>query len=74
MTTTTRAIPIDVERRVRAMTKADRRTWLRAHGWTQLGYSGSGSWVRPSQPAHFYTLAAAIRTALTEEQNQRAAS
>jgi hypothetical protein len=66
----------DVEAQARAMTKPERRAYLRAHGWTRLSRHGSETWLHPSHsgwrgPANgdrgFYTLAAAIRAALAEE-------
>lgn len=57
-----------IEATVRAMTKTDRRDYLRARGWNQITSRGSGCWTRPSEPSHLYTLAAAIRTAVAEDQ------
>jgi hypothetical protein len=59
---------VSVEARVRAMTKSERRNHLVQAGWQRLG---SRTWRHPTvdQPRGdrgFYTLAAAIRTALTE--------
>jgi hypothetical protein len=61
-----------VESTVRAMTKTERRDYLRSHGWTRLSARGSETWFHPThdQPEGdrgFYTLAAAIRTAVVEE-------
>jgi hypothetical protein len=66
----------DVETRARAMTKGERRSYLRARGWTRLSRHGSEAWLHPTHSGWadpmngdrgFYTLAAAVRTALTEE-------
>jgi len=59
------------------MSKAERVTYLRDHGWYRLGASGSQTWFAPGwqritkytvePPEHdrcFYSLAAAIRKAL----------
>lgn len=64
-----------VEAAVRSMTKPERRDYLRAHGWTRLSGRGSECWFHPSrdQPGGdrgFYTLAAAIRTALAHEEDR----
>jgi hypothetical protein len=60
---------VSVEARVRAMSKPERRDYLVQAGWKRLG---SRTWWHPTfhQPGgdrSFYTLAAAIRTALREE-------
>jgi hypothetical protein len=59
----------EIERRVRAMTKAERRAYLLAAGCTRCG----SCWWHPSREPQgtggdrgFYSLAAAIRTALAE--------
>jgi hypothetical protein len=57
-----------IERTLRSMTKADRRSYLLAHGWRCLSNRGAGWWQRPDDPSGFWSLAAAIRTALREEQ------
>lgn len=56
------------ERRVRAITKAERRIYLRAYGWRP---HGRDHWLHPThdQPDGdhaLYTWAAAIRTALEQ--------
>lgn len=68
-----------LEAAVRAMTRAERAAYLRAHGWRRLSSRGSQTWfapgwsrhpaghVRPGQDKGFYTLASAIRTALRAE-------
>ena len=57
---------MSVESRVRAMTRAERRGYLKAHGWRRLG---SNCWLNPTfddpdGDRGFYTLAAAIRHCL----------
>ena len=55
----------DVERRVRAMTKPERRAYLLAAGWTRIGDTWLHPNSRPVRPGPwFYSLAAAIRTAV----------
>ncbi len=65
-----------VEAAVRAMTRAERVAYLQAAGWHRLSARGSQTWlapgwrrhpgahVEPGQDRGFYTLAAAIRTAV----------
>jgi hypothetical protein len=48
------------------MTIAERRDYLRARGWRQIGGS-RGAWQPPDAPDHFYSLAAAIRTAIAKD-------
>jgi hypothetical protein len=65
-----------VEAAVRAMTRAERVAYLRAAGWRRLSHRGSQCWLAPGWRRHpdgyfepgpdrgFYTLAAAVRTAV----------
>jgi hypothetical protein len=39
------------ERKVRAMTKAERRAYLPDHGWYRLGAGGSETWFAPGLAA-----------------------
>lgn len=55
---------MSVETTVRAMTRAEKVAYLKAHGWHRISWRGSQTWQPPGDPAGFYTLAAAIRTAL----------
>lgn len=60
--------PSSTESTVRAMSKADRRAYLRARGWEQLGSRGSECWTHPERPHAHATLAAAVRIAVAAEQ------
>ena len=53
----------EVERRVRAMTKAEKVAYLRAAGWHRRSAHASQSWrdPDPASPYVAWTLAAAIR-------------
>jgi hypothetical protein len=65
-----------VEAAVRTMTRAQRTAYLRAAGWHRLSARGSQAWLAPGWQRHprgyvepgpdrgFYTMAAAIRTAV----------
>ena len=69
---------MSIEAAVRAMTRAERVAYLHEHSWYRLSASGSKCWFPPGwqrvnryvvePPEHdrsFYSLAAAIRKALT---------
>jgi hypothetical protein len=69
-----------IEARVLAMTKAEREDYLRRHGWYRLSGGKTQTWYAPGwkrvnprlvePPEHdraHYSLARAIRTALSEE-------
>jgi hypothetical protein len=71
---------VNIEKAARAMPKAERRTYLQEHGWHQLSNRDAETWFAPGwvrtpqgyvdPPDHdsgFYTLAAAIRKALSQE-------
>lgn len=58
---------MSVETTVRAMTRAEKVAYLKAHGWHRISWRGSQTWQPPGDPPAVYTLAAAIRTALQQE-------
>ncbi len=63
-----RTVPATVEARVRRMTRPERVRYLKDAGWRRLSSYGAQSWRAPDQSDRgFYTLAAAIRTALATE-------
>lgn len=72
----------DVESAVRAMTKAERVTYLQDRGWYRLSAAGSQCWLAPGwqritrfrvdPPDHdrgLYSLAAAVRKAIEVERS-----
>jgi hypothetical protein len=57
--------PIDVDQVVRAMNKAAQVKYLKDRGWRQMGSRGPQSWRSPKGGDRSFSLAAAIRTAVS---------
>lgn len=62
---------VERETLTKGATKAEKRAWLRDHGWTQWGSYASSSWRSPD-PADrsFYTLAAALMKEVSKERRE----